>query len=365
MRLSAILFLVAAALPGCAANDPAEDGPTKEELAEASDSGKGDGIDWCKLRRYYGDGDCDRFCDKHDSDCPLLGPEPQGRQVQYPIIFHHGFAGGHGGVFAWNGVKDALKNQATVEQTEVPPFDSIEVRTAYLKQVVDATLAATGKSKVNIIAHSMGGLDARHLISKLGYGDRVASLTTISTPHYGTAAADLGLGVLPGFTSVVLNAVFEILGAQINDNATSTNVRRALHDLSEGASGARNESTPNDGRVYYQSYAGVATILGRGSDLAEVSGVCQGKLLIHADTMDKARGLFVLAFPVIGHLGKDPHDGLVTVASSIWGDFKGCIPADHSDEVGQLTSGSPDPRTSFDPGRFYQQIADDLAARGF
>ena len=37
--------------------------------------------------------------------------------------------------------------------------------------------------KVNIIAHSKGGLDARYMISKLNMGEYVASLTMISSPH--------------------------------------------------------------------------------------------------------------------------------------------------------------------------------------
>src|SRR5436190_277798 len=44
--------------------------------------------------------------------------------------------------------------------------------------------------KVIIIAHSMGGLDARYMISRLGMADRVAALVTLSTPHHGSPYAD-------------------------------------------------------------------------------------------------------------------------------------------------------------------------------
>lgn len=51
-----------------------------------------------------------------------------------------------------------------------------------------------GHPKVHIIAHSMGGLDARHMIvDQPGMADKVASLTTIGTPHLGTSFADWGL----------------------------------------------------------------------------------------------------------------------------------------------------------------------------
>ena len=46
------------------------------------------------------------------------------------------------------------------------------------------------KDRVVIIAHSMGGLDARYMISRLGMDDRVTALVTITTPHRGSPYAD-------------------------------------------------------------------------------------------------------------------------------------------------------------------------------
>src|SRR5204862_5513379 len=46
--------------------------------------------------------------------------------------------------------------------------------------------------RVNVIAHSMGGLDARYAIARLGAADKIASLVTIGTPHHGTPLAELG-----------------------------------------------------------------------------------------------------------------------------------------------------------------------------
>jgi triacylglycerol lipase len=356
-----VLALIAIA-PACAT---IEDGPTKDELAAGATGGKADGFDWCAARDYYGDGECDRFCARHDEDCPLLGPEPTRAKTRYPIIIHHGFAGGNAGIFAYKGVAAALAADGnTVVQTTVPPFDSIAVRSAVLEQIIDDTLRTTGAAKVNIIAHSMGGLDARYLIATLGYGDRVASLTTISTPHRGTRGGDLGLRLIPHGDAAV-NALAGILGEQISGTPLSVNVRAALTDLSVAEAPARNSATPDDSRVYYQSWAGVSSVLGLASEGTAVEGICEGKLEINRDTFDRMRLAFVPLDPVIGSFGADAHDGLVTVASAKWGNFKGCIPADHSDEVGQVTTATPNPKTDWDPARFYRQVADDLAARGF
>jgi triacylglycerol lipase len=47
---------------------------------------------------------------------------------------------------------------------------------------------------VHVVAHSMGGLDARYMISCLGMDRRVRSLTTIGTPHRGSTFADWAIG---------------------------------------------------------------------------------------------------------------------------------------------------------------------------
>lgn len=66
----------------------------------------------------------------------------------------------------------------------------VDLRAEQLKAKVNEAIAATGADKVHLIAHSMGGLDARHMIVDKGMAERVASLTTIGTPHLGTILAD-------------------------------------------------------------------------------------------------------------------------------------------------------------------------------
>ena len=65
--------------------------------------------------------------------------------------------------------------------------------------------------KIHIIAHSMGGLDSRYMISKLGMADRVLSLTTISTPHHGSPIADITVAR----ASPALNVFMDHLGINI------------------------------------------------------------------------------------------------------------------------------------------------------
>ncbi len=78
----------------------------------------------------------------------------------------------------------------TVSHPNLDFAGPVNLRAEQLRERVNEALATTGAAKVHIIAHSMGGLDARHMIVDKGMADRVASLTTIGTPHLGTVLAD-------------------------------------------------------------------------------------------------------------------------------------------------------------------------------
>ncbi|KAF5866773.1 hypothetical protein ETB97_009931 [Aspergillus alliaceus] len=89
------------------------------------------------------------------------------------------------GVQYWRGIKEALSVKGIeVITATVPPSGSIEARAEELAR--DIAAGARGKA-VNIIA----GLDSRYMISHLRPKDfKVLSLTTIATPHRGSAVAD-------------------------------------------------------------------------------------------------------------------------------------------------------------------------------
>lgn len=140
---------------------------------------------------------------------------------KHPIVLAHGLfgfaelklAGSYlPAIHYWHGIKDALvANGAEVITAVVPPSGSIEERAAQLRRNI---LAASHGRPVNIIAHSMGGLDARYMISRSrqkrsaaaaahaheGNGNaagehpqndvNVRALVTISTPHRGSVFAD-------------------------------------------------------------------------------------------------------------------------------------------------------------------------------
>ena len=356
MRRFAALVLVTA----CAA--PADQAPDKEDLASQLADGKADSsVDWCAQWKWYGDGECDQFCLKPDPDCQTspLGADPHGAPTRYPIVLVHGFMGSKTSpLWSFYKVADTLRADGhMVIEADLPPFDSPDHRAAMLATQIASAISQYGK--VNLIAHSQGGLDARYLISSMGYDNRVATLTTISSPHHGTAIADKVLGLLPGGTDSTVNGALKLLGIDVAD----VNVRAALVGLAEANAPAFNAANPDKPGVYYQSWAGVSSKTGvPGSvDLSP----CNGKLLMHPDTMDKLGTLMPsLVWYIVGHSGVDANDGLATVAGARHGDFRGCFPADHMDEVGQVQD-TFDPATGWDHLRFYRNVAFELAARGY
>jgi triacylglycerol lipase len=72
------------------------------------------------------------------------------------------------------------------------------------------------------------------------------------------------------------------------------------------------------------------------------------------------------AAPIVAHgIKAEPNDGFVLVSSAKHGNFRGCFPADHADEIGVFSRGSLDRHTGFDFVRFHRNVAFDLASRGF
>lgn len=364
----AALFFAACGTDSEPAAPPVDEGgpADKTEAASAVDEGKADwSFDWCERRGWYGDGECDWFCPKRDTDCDAqpLGPEPQGSAAKYPIVLAHGFDASPTNRWGFYRVAEALAADGhTIIIAQVPPYHAVSERATHLARFVDEGLDQA--DKVNIIAHSMGGLDSRHVISQLGYGDRVASLTTISSPHRGAPVADVALKLMPGIFDDAIDALAAAWGRTYSEVSDDADVQAAMYDISETAAADRNAATPDVEGVYYQSWAGVSSVLGIRNPKDDAA--CEGLGLRQPGKSDKMHATLVpMAAFTAGGTKLIPNDGMVSVESAKWGEFRGCIPADHLDEVGQPKHDAADAQTGFDHVRFYRNLAYELADMGF
>ena len=147
----------------------------------------------------------------------------------------------------FKGIKSHLEAHSfTVSHPNQSFSGSVDLRAQQLRDRVNTVMSTTGSPKVHIIGHSMGGLDARHMIVDHGMAERVATLTTIGTPHHGSPVAD-HIKNKPG-GKLLLKVLSQVLNLDIDglDDLT-TDVCEAFNRRAEDAE-ARNP-------VKYQTYS--------------------------------------------------------------------------------------------------------------
>lgn len=258
--------------------------------------------------------------------------------TKYPVVLVHGimikdiyF------VRAFGRIDRHLKEQGySVFVSNHDGLGSIENNAQQIKDFVLGVLNKTNADKVNIIAHSKGGLDSRYMISKLEMQDKVASLTTISTPHGGSKVATKIL-TLPrfckGFLAFWLNFYYKIFKDKNPDSLL------VAQQLSCEYLEKFNIDTPNSTNVYYQSYY---------------------------TTLNKSRDDFIMGIPL--KFSKtwegDDSDGVVARTSAIWGECKGKAVEEslsHSQIIDFMTAKSKRQKVL----EFYTNLCKELQLMGF
>jgi triacylglycerol lipase len=331
-----------------------------------------------------------RLCKAAGWSCPEAPtPAPGTMRPAYPLVFVSGID--ESAVFDWNPRIAADLNAAfgagTAFHVKVKGWSTTPDRAADLWASLDGLRAQTG-TKLNLVCYAVAGLDCRYLTSKSGLfdGDRssyeavldtVASITTIATPHRGTRVADAALAALASGTAQ------DILGALAGSSDTSLlpsggALERTLEGLTMDASLPFNAKIGDGDGIVYQSFAGVSHVLARSSATSEASirKHCAGpdgdvRLFRHDGDNDALNEVLWVTAPWASTSRSDdgvvvasPSDGMVSVASAKWGEFRGCIPADHYDVIGQIGHSTRDGQSGFDAPRFYRWVATDLAAKG-
>lgn len=198
----------------------------------------------------------------------------------------------------------------------------------------------TGCGKVNIIAHSKGGLDSRAAIAHQGMAPYVASLTTINTPHRGCIFAEYLLNRMPQAARQKIADTYNATLRRLGD--PNPDFLAAVTDLTASACMARNEETPDQPGVVYESV------------MSYCKRAQHGKFPLN------------MTYPIVKHFD-GLNDGLVAVDSAKWGSHftlvepQGRRGISHGDVVDLNRENIP----GFDVREFYVRLAADLKARGF
>lgn len=288
----------------------------------------------------------------------------------YPVVLAHGFFGFEafaGLDFAtyFYGVKDDLLGYGeTVFTPAVDPFNDSTARGAQLLAHVEDVLAQTGHEKVILVGHSQGGLDAR--VVAHDRPDLVAAVVTVATPHLGTPVADVLLKLVPNDDfGALLDDVVQLIGGPLYDQVgNTTSLMAPLQLFSQPGIQAFNAAYPDAPGVAYYSITGRTDLNGGGS---ACDAPMPAFLEPWSNELDPVEPLFAVSEAIIdgGLFSEDPNDGLVRVVDAKWGTFLGCIPADHTDEVGHLFGDSPGLGNSFDHKVFYRGLVGWLRSQGY
>jgi len=179
---------------------------------------------------------------------------PEKASLKYPVVLVHGiFAHDRKNIINfWGRIPKKLQeNNVTVFFGNTDAWGDYESNAEILKETIDRVLSETHSEKVNIIAHSKGGIDSRYLIWKYDYGDKVASLSTVSTPHHGSEIADLIYKQKIVHTRITRKSLdtFGKLYGDVNPDLYNLNRQLTTEKMKEF-----NEHIIMDDRVYYQSF---------------------------------------------------------------------------------------------------------------
>lgn len=268
--------------------------------------------------------------------------------TKYPIMLVHGVGYRDVGIRLigyWGRIPDALKDEgARIYYGGQDSWGTIESNAEMLAARVRGVLAESGAEKVNIIAHSKGGLDSRCMLNMPGMADKVASLTTVATPHHGLKWVD-NIMKLPKslfrFAAKYLDKLCrKILG---DENPCSMEVAQQFTTAYMTEFNEKNKDVEG---VYYQSYT--AAMTRNSSDML--------MWLVHA---------------YIKHCSGE-NDGLVTVESAKWTNFKGVWRSgcrrgiSHLDEIDlRRTDLKLKKKKRLDMREHYIEIAEELKEMGF
>ncbi len=246
---------------------------------------------------------------------------PTSVNTRYPVVLLHGLMGfdriGTAGMGQgyFRGIAESFQAQGiTLYCPRLPAVCSVPERAECLAKYIRGLSA----QRVNLIAHSMGGLDARYAIAKQDLGGQVASLITIGTPHRGTILANVKDHVIAKMMRNLTNRLSTMF--------------EALDWLTEDAMTEFNRAIPNPSRLLY------ASVVAQCSTTTDVNPLLRPT---HA-YLQRHRG---------------PNDGIVTLESQRWGEVLLEIEADHYAQIGWTTG-------NFDAIELFASLMRTMASRG-
>ncbi len=262
--------------------------------------------------------------------------------TKYPLLMVHGVFFRDFRYFNyWGRIPKALEtNGAKVFYGEHQSAASVETSGHEIAARILEIVAETGCDKVNVIAHSKGGLDCRRALHLPGVAEHVATLTTVSTPHRGCEFADYLLTKIPQAEQRAVAKAYNAALLKLGD--PNPDFLAAAHDLTAAFCRNFNEEYPDIPGILYQSV---------GSKLNKAGS-----------------GRFPLNFTY--HLARyfdDANDGLVGEKSFPWGESFEMLTVNGTRGIshGDMIDLNRENIREFDVREFYVQLVAKLKQSGY
>ncbi|MCC5942573.1 MAG: alpha/beta fold hydrolase [Balneolaceae bacterium] len=266
-------------------------------------------------------------------------PQPDLIRLKYPVLMCHGYGG-----FSMLVSPSPLHNSCMrlrgygIEAfaPNIVPYATIEIRAQQWADVIKQLQKNYGYEKLNVVAHSMGGLDMRYAISKLGIADSVSSLTTIAAPHRGTSLAELVL-TAPDTIKEKLAELVDWFGESMFPSQKSDAVA-AVEQLTREY--VNNEFNPNVPDVEGLPYFSYSAAVGKGTKHP-------------LNTIYRVQNQLI-------YQQEGENDSFVTVDSAKWGKHLRTLDISHLEQIEIQVSKERKPKIE----KFWKDLAMNLKTEG-
>ncbi|MCR5609328.1 MAG: triacylglycerol lipase [Lachnospiraceae bacterium] len=263
-------------------------------------------------------------------------------KTKYPILLVHGvFFRDFDFVNYWGRVPgELIQNGADIYYGNQESAGSVADNGKFLAKRIKEIIEETGSEKVNIIAHSKGGLDSRYAITCEGMAPYVASLTTINTPHRGCIFADYLLDNIPKKIRDDVANQYNTTLIKLGDK--NPNFIEAVTDLRATVCNERNEELKDAEGVHYYSVC------------SKMNKASSGRFPLN------------LCYPLVKNFDGE-NDGLVAVESAKWGEDFTFITTDKGRGISHadMIDLNRENIKGFDVREFYVQYVHKLKKLGF
>jgi triacylglycerol lipase len=266
-------------------------------------------------------------------------PQPECIKLRYPVFICHGY-GAVASLVKPSPLHDVcmfMRSRGVMAVApNIVPYAKIETRADRWASLIHRFVDQMHIDQVHVVAHSQGGLDMRYALAKTNVHEKVATLTTIATPHHGTELSNLALNA-PDLLRKKMASFFNWMGDKMYPEISSDtlgSIRQLTPDYVQNTFNAEIQDV--DSVRYFSISAAVGE--GTNQPIAPVLRY-QNRYIFDREGIN---------------------DGFVSQRSAVWGHHLEQIGLSHVEQMNLNVSDKRKPRWE----NFYERLLRHLAEEG-